>query len=105
MSRLGEWNPRPTHYENSRHRIHDAHRTSMHVKPLTMLIEVAGRTPFHSTNGSTFDLVESIDGSRQCHVAGQRYSPAEPPRTSTRRTLCVSPSCSSVTDQVCGVAA
>src|SRR5690349_9198185 len=25
MSRLGESNPRPTHYENSRHRIHRAH--------------------------------------------------------------------------------
>jgi hypothetical protein len=28
----------------------------MHVKPFTVLTEAVRRTPFRSTNGSTFDL-------------------------------------------------
>ena len=34
----------------------------MHVKPFTVLTEAVRRTPFRSTNGSTFDLAGPFEG-------------------------------------------
>ena len=39
-----------------------APRTSLHVKPFTVLSEDAGSTPFRCTNGSTFDLAGASPG-------------------------------------------
>ena len=39
-------------------------RAFLHVKPFTVLNETAGRTPFRSTNGSTFDLACAPDPGR-----------------------------------------
>ena|SRR6478609_525492 len=81
MSRLGESEPRPTHYENcfqrtlltpripTRQAVHRAH-------------EEVGRTPFRSTNGSTFDLVRYALTVADLHRLDSPNSDPAAPRTS-----------------------
>src|SRR3954452_17811739 len=59
-SRLGESNPRPTHYERRDHRVHHALRVhpSVHVRAFTVHNNEAGRTSFQATNQATTEINE-----------------------------------------------
>ena len=57
-------------------------RAFLHVKPFTVLNETAGRTPFRSTNGSTFDLAKGVCGDRDCSTTHGALSSCSTPANS-----------------------
>ena len=56
QSRLGESNPRPTHYEKSRHRLHLLPGPSVHVRVVIVHTGDGGRTAFQGTNQATTEI-------------------------------------------------